>query len=74
MAAEERDIVSPTAGDKVTPRAAGNGVIAVAAIDREIDLTGMKMRGVDGVVAAESIHGERVEAGIHAAHGRPCRR
>ena len=42
-------------------------VVAVAAIDRELDLAGIERRRVDGVVAAEPVDDERVVAALGAA-------
>src|SRR5262249_56460195 len=46
--AEQRQVVASAADDDVVALAAGDGVVAGTAVDREIDLAGVKRRSVDG--------------------------
>ncbi len=53
--------VTPLAAiDDIVAGAADDLVIAIAAVEREVDLTGMEMGGIDGVVAGTAVHDERV--------------
>jgi hypothetical protein len=68
--AKQAGVIATPTVDQVIACAADDQIIAVAAIDRELDLIGIELGGVDDVVAAEPVDGERVEAGVHAAHDR----
>ena len=46
--------------DDIIAGAADDPVIAVAAVEREVDLTGMELGRVDGVVAGTAVDDERV--------------
>src|SRR5262245_20927433 len=62
--AEQRQVVASAADDDVVALAAGDGVVAGTAVDREIDLAGVKRRSVDGVVAGAPADHERVVGGL----------
>jgi hypothetical protein len=57
------------ADDEVIILAAGDGVIASVAVDREIDLAGIERGGVDRVVAGAAVDDKRVIAGLDAVDG-----
>src|SRR5262249_18380842 len=52
--------------ERVVARATGDGVVAGAAVDREIDLAGIERRSVDNVVAGAAADHERVVGGLGA--------
>src|SRR5205823_3870704 len=69
VAGSELGRVSALAADhRVVALATGDGVIAGAAVDREIDQASLEAGGVDGVVAGEPADGERVEGAFAARY------
>ena len=57
--AKRRHVTPFAAVDDIIAGAADDLVIAVTAVEREVDLTGVELRRVDGVVAGTAVDDER---------------
>ena len=66
-------VIPAPAVDEVASRAAGDGVVAIAAVDREIDLPGVEPGRVDDVVSDAAVDDKQVSAGIGALDRDLCR-
>ena len=65
-ATADHGVVAVAAEQHVVALASGDGVVAGTAVDRKVDPIGTELRSVDGVVAAEAVDDQGVEARIGA--------
>ena len=56
-----------SAVDEIVALAAGDGVIAAAAVDREVDQAGLESGRVDRVIAGKAVDGELIVGAFGAA-------